>query len=131
MGATSGAGFGWQDINAYKLGVSHAYSPTFTVRAGYDHCDQPIPNSQTLLNIVAPGIVQDHLTLGGTWTLADKSEISVAYVHAFKKTVNGSGYGPGSIPGTVHRLLRWRASKPHHEQKIRSAFLTAGNRQAI
>jgi long-chain fatty acid transport protein len=98
LGADNGPGFGWQNINAYKLGVSHAYSSTFTLRAGYDHCDQPIPNSQTMLNILAPGVVQDHLTLGGTWTLADKSEISVAYVHAFKKTVNGSGSIPPGAP---------------------------------
>ena len=99
LGADNGPGFGWQNINAYKFGVSHAYSSTFTLRAGYDHCDQPIPNSQTLLNILAPGVVQDHLTLGGTWTLADKSEISVAYVHAFSKTVNGSGsIPPGAGP---------------------------------
>jgi long-chain fatty acid transport protein len=95
LGANSGAGFGWQNINVYKIGVSHAYSSGFTVRAGYDHCDQPIPNSQTFFNTLAPGVVQDHLSLGGTWTLADKSEISVAYVHAFSKTVNG----PGAIPG--------------------------------
>jgi len=98
LGADNGAGFGWQNINAYKLGVSHAYSSTFTLRAGYDHCDQPIPNSQTLLNILAPGVVQDHLSLGGTWKLADKSEISVAYIHAFKKTVNGSGSIPPGAP---------------------------------
>jgi long-chain fatty acid transport protein len=99
FGASDGPGFGWQNINAYKLGVSHAYSSAFTLRAGYDHCDQPIPNSQTLLNILAPGVVQDHLTLGGTWTLADKSEISVAYVHAFSKTVNGSGSIPPQMGG--------------------------------
>lgn len=99
LGADNGAGFGWQNINSYKLGVSHAYSPTFTVRAGIDHCDQPIPNSQTFLNVLAPGIVQNHLTLGGTWTLADKSEISVAYVHAFSQTVNGSGSIPGPLGG--------------------------------
>jgi long-chain fatty acid transport protein len=101
MGDNNGAGFGWQDINVFKLGISHAYSSGFTVRVGYDHCDQPIPSSQTFFNMAAPGVVQDHLTLGGTWTLADKSEISVGYVHAFKKTVNGSssGYGAGSIPG--------------------------------
>jgi long-chain fatty acid transport protein len=98
LGASGGPGFGWQNINAYKLGVSHAYSSTFTIRAGYDHCDQPIPNSQTLLNILAPGVVQDHLSLGGTWTLADKSQVSVAYVHAFKKTVNGSGSIPPGAP---------------------------------
>ncbi len=99
MGATGGPGFGWKNINSYKLGVSHAYSPEFTIRAGFDHCDQPIQDSQTLLNIVAPGVVQNHLSLGGTWTLADKSEISVAYVHAFKKTVNGSGSIPGGLGG--------------------------------
>jgi long-chain fatty acid transport protein len=103
LGADNGAGFGWQNINAYKLGVSHAYSSGFTVRAGYNHCDQPIPSSQTFFNVLAPGVVQDHLSLGGTWKLADKSEISVAYIHAFSKTVNGSssGYGPGSIPNPV------------------------------
>lgn len=99
LGASNGPGFGWKNINAYKLGVSHAYSSAFTLRAGYDHCDQPIPNSQTLLNILAPGVVQDHLSLGGTWKLADKSEISVAYVHAFKKTVNGTGSIPAGFGG--------------------------------
>ena len=99
LGADNGPGFGWQNINAYKLGVSHAYSSAFTIRVGYDHCDQPIPNSQTLLNILAPGVVQDHLSLGGTWKLADKSEVTVAYVHAFKKTVNGSGSIPLTFGG--------------------------------
>jgi long-chain fatty acid transport protein len=107
LGADNAAGFGWKDITALKLGVSHAYSSAFTVRAGYDHCDQPIPNSQTLLNILAPGVVQNHLTLGGTWKLADKSEVSVAYIHAFKQTVNGSGsipaaFGSGEANITMH-----------------------------
>lgn len=90
LGADNGGGFGWQDITALKLGISHAYNQSFTVRAGVNHCDQPIPNSQTFFNVLAPGIVQNHLSLGGTWKLADKSEVSVAYVHAFKKTVYGS-----------------------------------------
>jgi long-chain fatty acid transport protein len=99
LGASNGPGFGWKNITALKLGVRHAYNSTFTLRAGLDHCDQPIPNSQTLLNILAPGVVQNHLTLGGTWKLADKSEVSVAYVHAFKQTVNGSGSIPPQMGG--------------------------------
>lgn len=107
FGASNGAGFGWQDITALKLGVSHTYSSTFTLRAGLNHCDQPIPNSQTFLNVLAPGVVQNHLSLGGTWKLADKSEVSVAYVHAFKNTVNGAGsipapYGGGNANITMH-----------------------------
>jgi len=67
------------------------------VRAGFDHCDQPIPGTETFLNILAPGVVQNHLTLGGTWKLADKSEVTVAYVHAFEQTVKG----PNSIPSNL------------------------------
>jgi len=99
LGASNGPGFGWKNINAYKLGVSHAFSSAFTLRAGLNHCDQPIPNNQTLLNMLAPGVVQNHLSLGGTWTLANKSEVTVAYVHAFKQTVNGSGSIPPQMGG--------------------------------
>ena len=40
-------------------------------------------------NILAPGVVEKHLTLGGTWTLASKDEITVSYMHAFSKSVTG------------------------------------------
>ncbi len=91
LGATNGAGFGWQDVTVLKLGVSQKMSNTLVVRGGISHNNQPIPNTQTFFNILAPGVVQDSLTLGATWTLADKSEVTVGYMHAFKKTVNGSG----------------------------------------
>lgn len=99
LGATGGPGFGWQNMTIYKLGMSHAFSSTFTMRAGLNHNSQQIASSQTLLNILAPGVVQNHLSLGGTWTLADKSEITVAYVHAFQQTVNGSGSIPANFGG--------------------------------
>jgi long-chain fatty acid transport protein len=105
-GSNGGPGFGWKSINAYKLGVSHAYSSNFTLRAGYDHCDQPISSNEAFLNILAPGVVQDHLTLGGTWTLANKSEVTVAYVHAFEQTVTGavpSTLGGGNLKLKMHQ----------------------------
>ncbi len=95
LGANNGPGFGWQDMTVYKLGVSYAASNNLTLRAGYNHGKQPIPSSETFLNILAPGVVEDHLTLGATWALDNKSEISVSYMYAFRKTVNG---GAGSIP---------------------------------
>ena len=107
LGANNGSGFGWQNMTVYKLGVSQKVSDSLTLRAGYNHNNQQIPTSQTMFNILAPGVVQDHLTLGATWTLADKSEISAGYVHAFAKTVTGvnslSQYGyPGNISLTMH-----------------------------
>jgi long-chain fatty acid transport protein len=103
LGADNGAGFGWQNMTVYKLGVSHAYSAEFTVRAGLSTTTQPIPESQTFFNILAPGVVENHMTLGGTWTLANKSEVSLAYMHAFKKTVNGAGsIAPGQGGGEAN-----------------------------
>lgn len=96
LGASNGVGFGWKDMTVLKLGVSYDLDSKTTLRVGYDHNNEQIPSSQTLLNILAPGIVQNHLSLGGTWKLANKSEVTVAYIHAFKKTVNGAGSIPGS-----------------------------------
>lgn len=99
LGSSDGPGFGWQDMTIYKLGISYAASPGMTLRAGYANGKQPIPESETLFNMLAPGVVEDHLTLGATWTTADKAEITVGYMHAFSKTVNGSGSIPASFGG--------------------------------
>ena len=53
--------------------------------------NQQIPGSQTFFNILAPGVVKTHLTLGTTWTLENKSELTFGYMHAIKKTIRGSG----------------------------------------
>jgi long-chain fatty acid transport protein len=90
LGTDNGAGFGWRDVTAYKLGASYVINPTITLRGGYNHSTQPIPSSETLFNILAPGVVQDHLTLGTTWTLPNQAELTVSYVHAFENSVDGS-----------------------------------------
>jgi len=94
LGANNGMGFGWTDVKVIKLGISQVVSDSLTVRAGYSHNTQPIPTTQTLFNILAPGVVQDHLTLGATWNVSRQNEITVAYMHAFEKKVDG----PGAIP---------------------------------
>jgi long-chain fatty acid transport protein len=99
LGLSNGPGFGWKDVTAYKLGASYNVNETLTLRAGYDHVDQPISSSEALFNILAPGIVQDHLTLGGTYKLPNKGELSFAYVHAFSDTVNGPNAIPASFGG--------------------------------
>jgi long-chain fatty acid transport protein len=102
LGADNGPGFGWEDMTVYKLGVSYEANRNLLLRAGYNHGKQPIPGSETFLNILAPGVVEDHVTLGATWAIDSKSEISLSYMHAFKNTVYGSGnaipasYGGGS-----------------------------------
>ncbi len=95
LGSSNGGGFGWQSINVYKLGMAYQVNPALTVRAGWNHGDQPIPSSQALVNVIAPGVVQDHLTLGATYAVSDRMELSFDYVHALKKTVTGTALSQG------------------------------------
>ncbi|WP_374438933.1 OmpP1/FadL family transporter [Pseudomonas panipatensis] len=99
FGAKDGPGFGWRDITVYKFGASYALLPELTLRGGYSHAEQPIPGSQTFLNILAPGVIQDHASLGLTWSPSASSELNLAYTHGFKKTVDGNGSIPQAFGG--------------------------------
>lgn len=98
-------GFGWEDQTVFKLGVAYKYSNDLTLRAGFNHGKQPIamgalPGDITSdLNTFAPGVVENHLTLGFTKNLDASSSITGAYMHAFEKEVTGTGFflGPTTL----------------------------------
>ncbi len=89
LGGNSGIGFGWQDIDVWKLGAEYKYSKALTLRAGYNHGDNPIQSRDVTFNILAPGVVKDHVTLGFTYTLASGNELTMSYMHAFENDVTG------------------------------------------
>jgi len=95
LGADNGPGFGWQDVDVWKLGVEYKYSQQMTLRAGYNHTDNPIQARDVTFNILAPGVVQNHATLGFTYTLASGNELTMAYMHAFKNDVTGASLNFG------------------------------------
>ncbi|HQQ64476.1 MAG TPA: outer membrane protein transport protein [Pseudomonadales bacterium] len=98
LGSKHGPGFGWEDINVYKIGASYALNDSVTLRTGYTHSDQPVPKDQTFFNILAPGVVQEHYTVGATWKIGE-GELSAAYVHAPQKTVHGRNSIPAPFGG--------------------------------
>ncbi len=89
LGAATGPGFGWRDINVWKLGMQWQASPAWTLRAGYNHGQNPVQASEVTFNILAPGVVTRHLTLGASVQLDTASELSMSYVHAFGNSVSG------------------------------------------
>lgn len=98
LGSANGPGFGWKDITVLKLGVSHQARADLTLRGGVSFASQPVPNEETFFNILAPGVVQNHLTLGATWTTAGGGELTGFFARAFGKTVNGSNSIPPGFP---------------------------------
>ena len=92
LGSTNGSGFGWRDQTVYKLGIEYEYSNNLVLRAGYNYGKSPVRNDSiddVTFNILAPGVVEQHLTLGTTWMLDNKSELTVSYMHAFSNSVTG------------------------------------------
>jgi long-chain fatty acid transport protein len=89
LGAENGPGFGWADLNVYKLGVEWKQSQNLTLRAGYNHTNNPVSGANVTFNIIAPGVITDHYTLGATYKLDDKSDLTFAYMYAPKNTVTG------------------------------------------
>lgn len=89
LGGAHGAGFGWDDVTTYKLGVEWKTSDDMTWRAGYSHGEQPIKSSEVLFNILAPAVIEDHITFGFTRTLPRKSKLTLSFMYALKGEQSG------------------------------------------
>ena len=70
-------------MDVYKLGAVWQATPELTVRGGFSINQQPIPQNETFLNILAPATIEKHLTLGAVGKFNAKDEISASYIHAF------------------------------------------------
>jgi len=110
LGAAAGSGFGWSNVNVLKLGVEWQANSQWTLRAGYNKTDNPIQSRDVTFNIIAPGVITTHYTVGGTYALGKDRELTFAYMHAPKSTVTGvsmfdaagmGGPGNGSIQETI------------------------------
>ncbi len=91
LGADNGPGFGWQDMTVYKLGFSYTGIDTWTWRAGFSYGKNPIPISQVLFNILAPGVVESHLALGFSKALGDSGkQLHLSLNYALNNSVKGN-----------------------------------------
>ncbi|WP_435259748.1 OmpP1/FadL family transporter [Thioclava sp. FR2] len=102
LGAKGGAGFGWDDVNVVHLGAEWRSSPEMIWRAGYAHASNPVGPEDVTLNIIAPGIVQDHFTFGGSRQLNDRDRLDFSVVYVPRNTVTGPEMTPlGPTGGSV------------------------------
>ncbi len=97
LGNDNGPGFGWKDMTIYKIGVQWKSSKEWTWRAGYATGNQPIPSSEVLFNILAPGVIEEHVTAGFTKAMGDNHDLNFALTRALPHTVNGPN--PLEAPG--------------------------------
>jgi long-chain fatty acid transport protein len=106
LGGSDGAGFGWQDINVWKVGVQYQLNDQWTFRGGYNYSDNPIESKDVTFNILAPGVVTNQWSLGTTYRIDNVSEITGAFMYALNNSVTGPSLfiGFGAPPTTTETI---------------------------
>ena len=81
----------------------------WTVRAGYNHTDNPIGPQDVTFNIIAPGVVTDHYTVGATWRIDRQSEITGFFMYAAEDSVTGTSLFAGfGLPPTTTETIQMK-----------------------
>ncbi|MBX3635082.1 MAG: outer membrane protein transport protein [Rubrivivax sp.] len=96
LGENGGPGFGWRDIDVFKVGLAWQAGSNLVVRAGYNRGDNPIRPADVTFNILAPGVMTEHYTAGFTVALGKDSEINGAAMIAPRQTVTGASMFAGT-----------------------------------
>lgn len=105
FGSTNGPGFGWSDVNVVSVGAEWRATPDLTLRAGYAHNNDPISSADVTINILAPGVVTDHISGGGTYKLGEHSNFDVSVMYVPSNSVSGIEVTPlGPNPGRTITL---------------------------
>ena len=95
LGDSAGAGFGWDDMTIVKLGYEWL-SADMIYRVGLSHGSQPIPDTEVMFNILAPAVMETHITGGFTMPNGTGSEFTFAAMYAPSNSVSGvSPFDPG------------------------------------
>ena len=89
FGANGGPGFGWTDMDVWRIGASFKANDKLTLRGGVSYATQFAPSNQTLLNILAPATPQWHISMGASYKLNERWGITGSYTHAFETSVTG------------------------------------------
>ncbi len=89
LGPDDGIGFGWEDVDVFKVGAQWDIDEDWTVRAGYSLGENPIPSSEVLFNLLAPGVIEHHITGGASYRVNDNSTLNVAAFYAPTASVSG------------------------------------------
>lgn len=112
LGADNGPGFGWRDVDVFKLGAAWQMNARTTLRAGFNRGRNPITSSNLTFNILAPGVMTNHYTAGFTYALAKDSEITGAFMYAPSRSVSGPSLfnavmGPGAGGNETIRMRQF------------------------
>jgi len=96
----------WKDQTVVALGAAYNVTDALTVRAGYNHASNPVPDQY--LNALFPATVEDHVTAGIGYTFGG-SRVDLSVQKALEVENTNAGNGSTIPPVTsAHSQLSWQ-----------------------
>lgn len=96
LGANNGPGFGWQDMDVIRIGAIYRANSKLTLRGGVSYASDFLQsNNEVLFNVLAPATIRWHASIGASYQISERMELTGAYTHAFKADVSGNNLTPG------------------------------------
>jgi long-chain fatty acid transport protein len=93
---------GFQDVTVIAAGIEWRATDRFSVRGGYSHGDNPIPEDRAFSTVATPVLVEDFAALGFGIRIDDSLELGLAYARGFENEISGPFVGvAGPVSGTT------------------------------
>lgn len=89
LGSDDGAGFGWNDMDVFKLGVQWQATQDLVLRGGFSWGTDFTDGTQVLFNTLAPATTTTHITFGVGYRLNERWSVQASYTHAFSNELTG------------------------------------------
>ncbi len=107
LGTEGGWGFGWEDMTIVKFGLMYNLPDAWTLYGGYSYGQQPIPESEVMFNILAPAVIDHHITLGLSKAINNSHEFMIAFMYA----PQGSVVGPNPLEVPNQQTIELKMSQ--------------------
>jgi long-chain fatty acid transport protein len=82
-------GFKWDNQDVIKFGVKHQLNNKIALMGGLNYGESVVAPLSAGFNIIAPAVVESHISLGAEIALKKNSSLSIVYVHALDNKVKG------------------------------------------
>ncbi|MBS0123014.1 OmpP1/FadL family transporter [Thetidibacter halocola] len=90
LGAPNGVGFGWKDMDVFRVAAIYRHDDRWTFRGGVSHASAFIDDDSAVMNTLAPATPQWHASLGASYRINDRWGVTGSWTHAFDNSVTGS-----------------------------------------
>ncbi|MFZ2909050.1 MAG: outer membrane protein transport protein [Candidatus Desulfobacillus denitrificans] len=98
----------WRDQNVFMIGGSYKMTDAFTLRAGLNLANNPVPNKY--MHPLFPAIIKNHVTLGAGYAFNKVSSLDFSLTYA--PEVSATNANMGGVK-TTHSQTNWQLMYSH------------------